>query len=196
MEIVPIVEGHGEVSAVPVLLRRLLERCGAYHVRIARPIRVPKARLTDPSHLERAVRLACMTGESPAVLVLLDADGACPAELGPKLLAQARSVAPERIPVTVVVAKEEYEAWFLADLDGLRGRRGLRADAAVPGDPEAVRGAKEYLQRQMEPGRYYSETVDQPALTQALDLERVRERSSSFDKLWREVERLVALSQG
>ncbi|WP_324667937.1 DUF4276 family protein [Geochorda subterranea] len=192
MGIVPIVEGHGEVQAVPVLLRRLLERCEAHHVRVERHIRVPRGQLRHPDGLERAVRLACMVADDAAVLILLDADDDCPAELGPALLSVARSVARASVPVAVVVARAEYESWLLAGLEGLRGRRGVREDATAPVDPESVRGAKEYLQQQMEPGRYYSETVDQPALTQMFDLDRARQRSPSFDKLWREVERLAA----
>lgn len=133
-----------------------------------------------------------MVADDAAVLILLDADDDCPAELGPALLSVARSVALASVPVAVVVARAEYESWLLAGLEGLRGRRGVREEATAPVDPESVRGAKEYLQQQMEPGRYYSETVDQPALTQMLDLERARKRSPSFDKLWREVERLAA----
>ena len=192
MRIVPIVEGHGERQAVPILLRRLLERCNAHHVRVETPIRVPKGQLRKPDRLERAVRLACRVANDVAILILLDADDDCPAELGQDLLKEVRSIAGPNVPVAVVVAKAEYESWLLAGLDSLRGRRGVRANAVAPVDPESIRGAKEYLQRQMEPGRYYSETVDQPALTQMLDLDRARQRSPSFDKLWREVERLTA----
>lgn len=192
MGLVPIVEGHGEVDAVPILLRRLLEQHGAHQVRVEKPIRLPRGRLVNRDHLERAIRIGCAKTDDPAILVLLDADEDCPARLGPQLLSWARDVVPSRVPVGVVVAKTEYESWFLACLDQLRGQRGIRVDAEVPPDPEAIRGAKEYLQRQMVPGWVYSETVDQPALTRLLSLELARARSPSFDKLYREVGRIAA----
>lgn len=44
----------------------------------------------------------------------------------------------------------------------------------------------------MEGSRTYKETVDQRAMTAVFDLDEARAVSPSFDKLWREVERLVA----
>ncbi|WP_404980689.1 DUF4276 family protein [Carboxydichorda subterranea] len=135
--------------------------------------------------------MALVKVDDPAILVLFDADDDCPATMGPGLLQMAEQVLGRQAPVAVVLAKAEYETWFVACLDQLHGKRGIRRDARVPHDPEAIRGAKEYLEQQMTPGRFYSETVDQPALTQLIDVERTRSRSPSFDKLWREVERLV-----
>ncbi len=37
----PIVEGHGDVAAFPVLLRRLIDEAQAWNVGIGRPIRSP-----------------------------------------------------------------------------------------------------------------------------------------------------------
>lgn len=44
----------------------------------------------------------------------------------------------------------------------------------------------------MKPGRSYAATIDQPTLTAALDLERARRRSPSFDKLTRSLRPLLA----
>ncbi len=52
------------------------------------------------------------------------------------------------------------------------------------------RGAKEWLRRHMEGSRSYKETVDQPALTRLFDLTAARQ-TASFDKLWRDMERLL-----
>lgn len=191
MGLVPIVEGKGETSAIRILLRRILEHCGTYHVRVEKPIRISRDRMMNKEDLERAIRLARAKTDSPCLLIVRDADDDCPAVIGPKLLSMAREIAGARVPVGVAVAKREYEAWFLAALDELRGKRRIRPDAMVPQDPEGVRGAKEYLQSQMLDGEVYSPTVDQPALTSLLDLDRARDRSPSFDKLWREVERVV-----
>ncbi len=39
MKVYPIVEGHGEVEAAPVLLRRLLAEARCQHIGVGRPIR-------------------------------------------------------------------------------------------------------------------------------------------------------------
>ena len=89
-----------------------------------------------------------------------------------------------------VVVEREYEAWFLAAARSLRGKRNVNVDAEPPQDPEEIPGAKEYLERQLFiPGAAYSPTIDQPALTALFDLLEAR-RCSSFDKLWRDLERL------
>ena len=94
--IYPIVEGHGEVRAVPILLRRLAQKYGAYTTQIFRPYRVPRGRMFAGSHLENAVELACRKLEQVtgigAVLVLLDADSDCPAEIAPDLLRRVRAL--------------------------------------------------------------------------------------------------------
>ncbi|MBM3748508.1 MAG: DUF4276 family protein, partial [Acidobacteria bacterium] len=112
-----------------------------------------------------------------------------PKTLAPELLERAQKAA-SHLPVAVVLPKREFEAWFLAAAESLRGYRDLSADLEPPSDPEAVRGAKEWLQRHLPPGRRYSETLDQPALAAVFDLELARRRSSSFEKLCREITRL------
>ena len=95
------------------------------------------------------------------------------------------------IPVSVVIAKSEYETWFLASVNSLRGDCGIADDAIAPNRPEDIRGAKEYLERRcMIPGATYSPTVDQPALTDRFSFEETRQTCPSFDKLWRDLERL------
>ena len=41
VEMIPIVEGHGEVRSVPIILRRLAAEVELYQVKIASPIRIP-----------------------------------------------------------------------------------------------------------------------------------------------------------
>ena len=91
----------------------------------------------------------------------------------------------------VVLAKREFEAWFLASAESLRGLRTLSADLAVPPDPESVQGAKEWIGAHMSAAGGYREPVEQPALTTQLDLEKAR-AAPSFDKCYRELTRLLA----
>lgn len=187
-----IVEGHGEVSAVPVLLRRLAALVDpGLAVHIPQPIRVPRDKLVKQGELERAVELAARKiGGQGAIVVLVDSHGDCPAHLGPQLLQRALNTRGN-LPFAVIVAKQEYEAWFLAAAESLRGLRGLDADLSPPSDPEAITGAKEWLSERMEGNRKYVETLDQPALSQTFDIDQARRSSASFDKCYRDILRLL-----
>jgi len=187
-----IVEGHGEVQALPELLRRLAQKFApALSVEVPHPLRWSRGRLVQrEGELERAIEfMARRVGAAGALLILLDADEDCPAELGPELLSRAREARPD-LPVSVVLPKREFEAWFLAAAESLRGRRGLPVDLEPPEDPEGVQGAKEWLARYMPRGSY-TETLDQAALAAVFDIDLARQRSESFDKLCREVAHLL-----
>ena len=182
MKIQPVVEGHGDVEAFPVLLRRLNEAAASWDVRIGAPIRQSRSFLVNHETLIRAVRLAIRQPGCRAVLILLDGDDDCPAELGPGLKQWAESEAGGR-PCEVVIANREYEAWFLAAIESLRGKRGIRDDAPVHPAPEEPRDAKGKLEERMAAGRAYLETTDQPALSAAFSLADAHRRSRSFRKL-------------
>lgn len=189
-----VVEGHGEVQAAPVLIRRVMqEMLERYDITVGRPVRMSRSRLGDKfPDLERQVAFAA--ADADLVIVLFDADDDCPAEVGPILLARAEEAARD-VPVALVLANREYEAWFLATLPSLRGKCGVASDAEVVENPEAIRGAKQRLQRAMASRSYYSETVDQPRMSAALDLALARAESPSFDKLCRDIERLVPTAE-
>jgi len=97
--IFPIVEGHGEISAVPELLRRLAhEEFRNYQLEVMRPFRLPRGRILADAGLEKAVELGARKlaadGRTGAILVLLDADDDCPAVLAPALLQRITAVKP------------------------------------------------------------------------------------------------------
>ncbi len=186
-----IVEGHGDVQAVPVLLRRLQQELRPdLYLDIPRPIRVGRYRLVKEGELERVVELVARQLKRPcAILVLVDANDDCPKDLAPAMLARAQEARSD-LPIGMVLAKHEFEAWFLAAIESLSGNRGLPDTASAPPDPESVRDAKGYLRKLMTGGRTYSETVDQPALAARFDMQLARQRSVSFDKCWRELKRL------
>lgn len=187
-----VVEGYGEVQALPVVLRRVLTRIDPeLSPEIPEPIRVNRATLLKAGELERYVELAARRDAGrAAVLVLVDADDDCAAEAGPTLQVRAQAVRPESA-VAVVLAVKEFEAWFLAAARSLRGRRGLAPYLEPPPRPEDVRDAKGWLQSRRTDGLAYGPTVDQPALAGVMDLDEARAGAPSFDKLWREVERLL-----
>ena len=179
MSVVSIVEGHAEVVSIPVLLRRLGVQAGP-------AFRVKRNLVVKSGELERALEAALRVRSNPsAVLVLLDADDDCPAQLAPALLERARAVTS--LPVSVVFAVREIESWFLGGIESLRGLRGIAADAVWNDDPERPRGAKGRVEEMMG-GRGYVDRTDQPALMAKLDIDAARVRCPSLDKLLRDLE--------
>ena len=182
-----IVEGHGEVEAVPILIRRIAKRLyPELQVVTPPPIRVPRDKVVKAGELERKVELAArkISGQG-AIFILLDSDDDCPAQLGPELLCRARQVRSD-LPIAVVLAKREFEAWFLAAAESLRGQRGLKNDLEPPNNPEEIHGAKEWLSHRMEGTGAYSPTVDQPGLTVRFDFAQAC-HADSFDKCYRDI---------
>ena len=174
---------RGEISAVPVLLRRLChDEAQAWGVEITRPHRRPRSQLVKQDAFQKAVRVAGLASGTVGILVLFDADDDCPAELAPKLGRWAHDVADGR-PCPIVMANREYEAWFLSSIESLRGRRGIREDAASFPEPEGPRDAKGRLERCMDRGASYSPTLDQAALTAGLDFASAYRGCRSFRKL-------------
>jgi hypothetical protein len=191
VRVASIVEGHGDRSALPKLLHRLASDFPAVTLLTPRqPWRSPRGSLIASGGIEREVESNSWVGPDGGILILLDADDDCPAELGPELQARARSARPDR-RVTVVLAKYEFEAWFLAAADSLAGRFGFSADMKAPADPEGIRGAKAWLSRHRSDSEPYKETADQARLAAAFDIKQAREHSPSFDKFCREVEMLL-----
>lgn len=183
MIIQPIVEGQGDEAALPLLLRRLRDEAQSWGLEVGRPHRKRRTELVRKDSLQNAVRVAALRENCAGILVLFDADDDCPAALAPTLELWAREAAGE-IPCAVVMANREYEAWFLASMEALRGRAGILPDAVPHADPEAPRDAKGEVERRMVPGAScYSPTVDQAPLTAHLDLQNAYRRCRSFRKL-------------
>jgi Domain of unknown function (DUF4276) len=77
----------------------------------------------------------------------------------------------------------EYEGWFLATIESLRGIRGIRDDATSHPGPELRRGASEELRKRMIPNRSYSKPTDQPAFTARFDMATAYQRCRSFRRM-------------
>ena len=179
----PIVEGHGEIEAFPVLLRRLQQLSSAWNIVIEKPVRLSKGKIVakDDDHVRRILRRTRNEG-CDAILVLFDSDGDCPLAFA-SWIEQIAATEIADIWTKVVVAHQEYEAWFLAGIETLRGQRGIQAKASPSVNPEGIRGAKEWLEEQMDHGSSYSETADQPAFSERFSLVNAYSRSRSFRKL-------------
>jgi hypothetical protein len=191
VRIIPVVEGHGECDAVPVLIRRIARDIDPGFVpHILNPLRVPAAKLKKAEELDRTIKLAALKLQGAGgIFILVDCDDGCPATEGPALLARAQNVRPD-MKISVVLAKREYEAWFIAASESLRNKRFLPDTLSCPSAPEEIRGAKEWFSRQMPKGIRYSETSDQAALTAVFDMQAAR-KADSFDKCYREIHAML-----
>lgn len=195
LHVAPIVEGHGEVESIRILLCRIWDEIvGGEFIGVMRPIRVPRGKIVKKPELRRAILLARMNlqdvrePEDPRlVLVLMDADDDPPCVLGPRLYSEAQEDQPP-MNIACVIANVEYETWFVAAAESLTEFLHLDAAGSIPDDPESERAGKGWIQRRFR-GTKYSETVDQPRMTDKMDLSVCRERAPSFDKLCRELEK-------
>jgi len=173
--IATIVEGHGEVEAIPVLIRRL--RPDAI---CPRPVRVKRQRVLMPGELERHARIADAgivdRGGLGGVLLVLDADNACAATDGPILTGRLRAALPHR-PVACCLAVREFESWLLAGLD------------SQPEATDEARGGKAALIRAL---GEYAPTVDQPKCAARMDIDRASALSRSFRHFAEAVVRLAS----
>jgi hypothetical protein len=180
--VAPIVEGHGEMPAVPTLIRRIsLELHGTY-TEVAPSFRLDSAKMRKPEDLAKAIRLqAARVPGRGGVLIIRDGDDSdvtCPVEL-------AFSMAPPPglvpVPVEVVIARHEYEAWFLAAAESLRSHPSVHDDAKAPEDPEGKRDAKGMLRDIM--NESYKETLHQAKFSALMDLDLAAQRSRSFRRM-------------
>jgi hypothetical protein len=188
LQIAAIVEGDGEVEAVPILLRRYAKLAGWDGRVVIRPvIRQPASKLLKPGELERHVELAARKLGGPGgIFVLLDCEDDCPATLGPKLLARVRQARGD-LPTSLVLAHREFETWFLGSAESIAGKRNLPTTLQSHQSPETIRGCKEWLSDKMPRSFAYDEVNDQPALTAVFDLNMAKGSCSSFEKCDREL---------
>ncbi len=198
--LVPIVEGDGDAKAVPLLLRRILhEHLQAYDWEVGTPKRAHSLP-TLRRKLANYLRYARLEGAS-AVLILLDLDDGCPAQEARNLAAQ---VGYHTMPVAIVLAHREYEAWFLASIEAIVSQGKYHFTEAFTQNPtpprdqegrsivEEIRDAKGWLTKRMRRGYAYKETQHQPGMTRYIDLGVAARRSRSFRRLIHAMEELVA----
>ncbi len=196
--IAPIVTGDGEVTAFPILIRRIvMEFCPGVSFEVLKPIRQPESSLikVDDDCLEKAVGHAVrklsnvrFNSARRVIVMLIDADGRCAAQLGPELKQRATAYA-SHFDIASVVAVDEYETWFVASAASLAKYLDVTCDE-IPTDPEATRTKTKWIEDRFREVKY-TKPIDQPRLTDAMDLKLCRRRSPSFDKLCREIERMA-----
>ena len=166
---------------------------GGDYVNVLTPYRGKRQKLVKAGELARVLELGVSKLRGAGlhhpsmILMLLDADSDLPCVLGPTLLALARKVRADA-DVSCVIANRDYETWFVAAAESLTEFLDVSSNSTISDDPERARLGKGWIKANFL-GSKYSETADQPRMTEAMDLHLCRQRSPSFDKLCRELER-------
>lgn len=192
MKLVVIIEGHGEVEAVPVLIRKVLHHHNYFDaVEI-----LPHRRKGMPNALpdfEKNFKMALE--EADAILLLLDFDCKecdCVVQSSAYFYQQAKRLRAD-MPFKVAFLVKEFETLFLANPEATRKvLPKIPADLPFPIEPESVRGAKEWLSKAMPSGIAYKETVHQVKIVSQLDLDHLHEHSPSYRHLEKAVLALVS----
>jgi hypothetical protein len=204
--IVPIVEGQTEVGCIKGLLGRIWKEVldGPMELQVLEPPRGNRDSLLSPTasgladkieeaYAKLSQRLRRDSSGKGLLLLLLDAEEDCPAQLAPGLLTRARAARSDA-DIACVLAKRMLENWIVAGAATLAGVNGLPNPLPSPDNPEDRSGAK-WLRdqlRKQNPRRNYKKTVDAAVFVQKMSLEQCRDRSPSFDKLCREVARFLS----
>ena len=184
--LVPIVEGDGETTAVPLLLRRILNLLERYDIQVSQTKNANgRGNLTKPGGLEKFIRYAWKERDCGAIFVLLDAEGDCPETLAKDFSKRVEALGIV-FPVVIVVAKRMYEAWFVASIASIAGHLDLPKNLAPPIDAEAVPNPKKWIEAHFPAGRAYKETQDQEDMTNLMDLD-LASSTRSFRRLLKAV---------
>ncbi len=197
------VEGDGDETSVPVLVKRLITESNLWdHISLD-----PETyRVGEVGGLLRQNATKWITKLGAArkkrnfggVLLLLDGDtkkiskkAFCPLEIGHTLSERAKNEgAGVTFSVTTVFAMKEYESWLIAGVESLAGtilpdgRQCIRAGVKAPeGDLEqSPRDAKGWLRFNSASG--YKPSRDQELLTQLVSTDMIRKRKmKSFQRL-------------
>jgi hypothetical protein len=179
-----ILEGDGDRSAVPYLIREFSE---SKILPVSNPIikqNVP--RLSRTAELEKFLCYAMEREDADSVLILLDVDDDCAKVIVENWMPRIHALNPTK-KIGVGLFVREFEAYFLACLDLIANKYVNYGwsieDWNEAADHELIRGAKERLSRHMRSGKSYKETLDQPKFVSAVDFARLRERCRSFRHL-------------
>lgn len=189
--LLPVVEGDGDILAVPELIRRVLYDCGCFDVTIERPHKrgdLPTVLGRFDNFFQTALLEAC------PILWVLDYDcHACNDQLAHvnQLTKRAHALA-RGTAFEFVFMVQEYETLFLADHETTRRALGdIPPEHAFPTDAEAIRDAKGWISSARPKGSAYKPTLHQQKPTSQVDLHRLRARSQSFIRFESAVHRLL-----
>ena len=163
-----VVEGPGDVRALPILLRKHLEAKGSFGDVLGKPVPLNGVgNALKKGGIESYVRVAAGRHGCLGVFVCVDSDDRDPSGLRDELEGRARSVVAT--PTSVAVAVRCFEDWIYASAEA------LRLDLTWQADSRGLKQIKDALRPEA-----YAKPVHQPKLTHRMDLQLARSRSNSL----------------
>ena len=190
--LLPIVEGFGDMEAVPLLVRRLLHEV---HLRFDIDV-LPAQRRGEWPKVKREFERFYLSAriEDAPILWVLDFDcSECIDHIHERgwALAEANRIDPTG-QLELVFMIKEFESVFLWEGTALRHAfPELRSNLALPENPEQIRDAKGWVTSALPKGRAYKPTADQARIAARLPLEEVLALSPSLQRLSAAVAALV-----
>ena len=186
----PVVEGDGDLRAVPVLIRRLLSSKELDNIHVLPPQRrgeLPKVR----AEFSRFLRVA--QKENAPILWVMDfdcTDCTCAKREYEQLMARARIEIGDW-PVEFCFMVKEFETLFLADEKTTREYFSIPPTEVWPVEAEQIRDAKGTISRLLPKGQTYKPTLHQDKLAARVSLEMGLNQCRSLDHLRKALDRLV-----
>lgn len=172
-KILVIVEGDGDVTATPILVRRILaERFEIFDcaIEIHRRRDISHLRSNNWVNFKRYLQVAYK--ENCPILWTLDLDDDCPWTISNEM---SQIVVNEGVaqPLAFSMWEKEYEAMFIYDFPTIRDALGIERnkEVIIPDAPNQIRGAKGWLDRQLPKNEKYKETYHQQNLTAQIDIQ-------------------------
>lgn len=201
-------EGHGEVSALPILVRRLLQekdeqrllRVDQEVIR-TKPLRLVKwdkqEKQPNFSEWERIPSVAARKPDLGGILAVYDGDAAefpagsarafCASAAAKAMAASAAQAGAGKLfSLAVVFACTEFETWLVAGAESLAGKRLEDGRPALPSEVSFPSGnAESHGKRWLETHfPNYRPTRDQAPLTRMVNLQCIRNKQlRSFQRL-------------
>lgn len=188
MNLLPVVEGYGDAQAVPALMRNTLYANEIFDVHVLKPYRLGELTAIKrdfPRHYQ------LISGEGEPVFWVLDCDDGCAKDEVAALRTMAGNLG-HLAPIEFSFVVKEYESLFLAERHALVAEFPALANVPFPNDPEAIRGAKEWISRQLPIGIAYKPTIHQRDITVRMELGSLRASSASFRHFEKALLRLVS----
>lgn len=181
-----IVEGPGDVDAIPLLIRRVLYEWEIFDVQTSphpkTNVEIKKLRRTG--ELERYVEYAAREGDG--VLIALDCEDFCPVDIAKEFYHRLLQLKIEK-RVAIMLFRSEFESMFFWSIEEIVEKypefnwvedkvRNFKAS-------EDIRDAKGMISGLMASGKAYKPTRHQAKFSSVIDLQKTRDHSRSFRHL-------------
>jgi hypothetical protein len=177
-----LAEGHGEIEALPKLAYKICHNIGLHGLWFSKARRCVGIHKRET--LKKEIRKMQYAQNISGLLIVKDSDDACPKELAPNM-ATIIQTNPVDFPIAYCLMYREFETIFYAYLDhfsgmhigrsNLPGTIVFKDDIVAPDNPEDKRDAKGALSDAIVNRAGYKPSTDQLALTEALDIEKLRQ---------------------